>query len=86
MLLPSGIQPLFHNRIGWAHDRLKRAGLSESPRRGVWQLTEASQKFAAEHPNGFSEAEQYKLSYLNCRRTVFSDAPTCIASRLEAHP
>ena len=38
-LLPSGSQPLFKNRIGWAHDRLKRASLSESPRRGFWKLT-----------------------------------------------
>jgi restriction system protein len=63
VLLPSGIQPLFHNRMGWAHDRLKRAGLSDSPRRGVWQLTPAGRTFAANHPNGFSEDEQYKLSY-----------------------
>ena len=27
-LLPSGIQPVYKNRAGWAHDRLKRAGLS----------------------------------------------------------
>ena len=33
-LLPSGNQPTFKNRNGWAHDRLKRAGLSSSPRRG----------------------------------------------------
>jgi restriction system protein len=39
-LLPSGRQPIFKNRIGWAHDRLKRAGLSRSAKRGVWQLTE----------------------------------------------
>lgn len=33
-LLPSGTQPIYKNRAGWAHDRLKRAGLSSSPRRG----------------------------------------------------
>lgn len=26
-LLPSGAQPIYKNRAGWAHDRLKRAGL-----------------------------------------------------------
>ena len=26
-LLPSGMQPVYKNRAGWAHDRLKRAGL-----------------------------------------------------------
>ena len=61
-LLPSGIQPVYQNRIGWAHDRLKRAGLSESPRRGVWKLTEAGRAFAASHPDGFTEEEHYRLS------------------------
>ena len=28
-LLPSGVQPVYKNRAGWAHDRLKRAGLSD---------------------------------------------------------
>ena len=35
-LLPSGIQRIYKNRAGWAHDRLKRAGLSTSRRRGYW--------------------------------------------------
>ncbi len=36
-LLPSGAQRTYKNRAGWAHDRLKRAGFSVSPRRGHWQ-------------------------------------------------
>ena len=32
--LPSGAQATYKNRSGWAHNRLKRAGLSSSPRRG----------------------------------------------------
>ncbi len=43
-LLPSGRQPYYKNRIGWAHDRLKRAGLSESPKRGHWRLTEEGRR------------------------------------------
>ncbi|HBX8178610.1 TPA: hypothetical protein MIH55_23950, partial [Klebsiella pneumoniae] len=39
-LIPSG-QPVYKNRAGWAHDRLKRAGLSQSLSRGKWCLTEA---------------------------------------------
>ncbi|MBN8482500.1 MAG: restriction endonuclease [Xanthomonadales bacterium] len=45
--VPTG-QPLYNNRAGWAHDRLKRAGLSSSPKRGIWCLTEAGRKLAAE--------------------------------------
>ena len=47
-LLPSGAQPIYRNRAGWAHDRLKRAGFSSSPRRGSWQITQAGREFLAQ--------------------------------------
>jgi restriction system protein len=53
-LLPSGAQPVYKNRPGWAHDRLKRAGLSSSPRRGTWQISQSGLDFLAEHPDAFS--------------------------------
>jgi restriction system protein len=37
--VPGGTQVLFRHRTNWAHDRLKRALLSSTPRRGMWQLT-----------------------------------------------
>jgi len=54
--LPSGIQPVYKNRAGWAHDRLKRAGYSTSPRRGYWQLTQAGREFSISHPAPLSDA------------------------------
>lgn len=48
-LLASGAQTVVKNRIGWAHDRLKRAGLSESPRRGFWRLTAKGREYATAH-------------------------------------
>lgn len=45
-MLPSGMQSRFSNRVGWAHDRLKRAGLSGSPERGFWRLTPQGQEMA----------------------------------------
>ncbi|MBM4360041.1 MAG: restriction endonuclease, partial [Deltaproteobacteria bacterium] len=45
-----GAQAKYKNRIGWAHDRLKRAGLSTCPRRGSWCLTEAGFAYVATHP------------------------------------
>jgi restriction system protein len=39
-LIPSGTQPLLHNRAGWAKTYLLKAGLLESPRRGVIYITE----------------------------------------------
>jgi len=49
-LLPSGMQPVFNNRIGWARTFLKQAGLLESPRRGTFKISAAGQKLLAEKP------------------------------------
>ncbi len=38
-LLPSGKQPLFDNRVGWANTYLKKAGLLQSEKRGFVQIT-----------------------------------------------
>ncbi|MCK9488032.1 MAG: restriction endonuclease [Xanthomonadales bacterium] len=68
LTVPTG-QPLYNNRAGWAHDRLKRAGLSSSPKRGLWMLTEAGQDFVRRNPAALS-AEQIKeiaRSYLDVR-------------------
>jgi restriction system protein len=54
-LLPSGVQTVYKNRAGWAHDRLKRSGLSASLRRGFWQLTAAGRDFAAANPTPLRE-------------------------------
>jgi hypothetical protein len=45
-ILPSGIHPVYKNRPGWAHDRLKRVGYSASPRRGSWKLTQTGEECA----------------------------------------
>jgi len=39
-LLPSGQQKIFDNRVGWARTYLKKAGLLDSPKRGVFVITE----------------------------------------------
>ncbi len=39
-LLPSGQQEIFDNRVGWARTYLKKAGLIDSPKRGVFVITE----------------------------------------------
>ena len=38
-LLPSGSQPVFNNRVGWARTYLKQAGLLESPKRGFFKIS-----------------------------------------------
>ena len=49
-LLPSGQQPLFTNRVGWARTYLKHAGLLGSPRRGVLKITQRGHELLAENP------------------------------------
>lgn len=48
-ILPSGASAVYRNRVGWAHDRLKRAGYSASPRRGYWQLTAEGRAYLTVH-------------------------------------
>jgi restriction system protein len=68
-LLPSGAQPIYKNRAGWAHDRLKRAGLSSSPRRGFWKITSEGIAFAATHPAPFPAdlAEKLAMGYVGVK-------------------
>ncbi|MGH9908691.1 MAG: restriction endonuclease [Pyrinomonadaceae bacterium] len=48
--LPSGQQPVFINRIGWARSYLKKAGLLDNPRRGYFQITSRGQELLKESP------------------------------------
>jgi len=56
-LLPSGNQPVYENRIGWARDRLRRAEYMTSPSRGLWQITDAGRAFIAAHKRPLTEEE-----------------------------
>jgi restriction system protein len=47
-MLPSGRQATFANRVAWALGYLKQAALAESPRRGVYRLTDRGRTVLAE--------------------------------------
>lgn len=81
-LLPSGAQPIYKNRAGWAHDRLKRAGLSSSPRRGFWQITEQGRAFAGQHPAPLSpeETERLALGFIDVRLKLASPSQPAITT------
>jgi len=49
-LLPSGQQPIIHNRIGWARTYMKKAGLVTYPKRGYTKITDRGLKVLAENP------------------------------------
>ena len=49
-LLPSGRQTYFANRVGWARTYLKKAGLIESPSKGVFCITPEGLRVLQEDP------------------------------------
>lgn len=49
-LLPSGSQPIFENRVGWARTYLKKALLLEPVRRGLFQITERGMTILTKKP------------------------------------
>ncbi len=60
--IPSG-QSVYKNRAGWAHDRLKRDGLSSSPSRGTWRLTDKGVEYARYHAAGLPAEEVTRLAF-----------------------
>jgi restriction system protein len=65
ILVPSGGQPVYKNRIGWAHDSLKRVGWSSSPKYGIWRLTFEGVAAKQSHPRGFTAEELREISRAN---------------------
>ena len=49
-LLPSGQQPIFRNRIGWASTYMKKAGLLISPKRAHLKISEKGIELLKENP------------------------------------
>lgn len=84
-LLPSGAQPIYKNRAGWAHDRLKRAGLSKSPRRGFWRLTDKGISFAASHDSPLTpeEVERVATEFMDVRLRPQSSAEAPVFEETE---
>lgn len=84
VMLPSGTQPVYKNRAGWAHDRLKRAGLSTSPRRGFWQLTEQGRAYVAQHPLQIplAEIERLAIGFMDVRLKAPSSGDPLASSSL----
>ena len=49
-LLPSGQQPIFRNRLGWARTYLKKAGLLTSPKRAHFKISDSGLALLKENP------------------------------------
>jgi restriction system protein len=50
-LLPSGQQPIFYNRVGWARTYLKKAKLIDDPRRGHFRITNRGKEVLRRNPD-----------------------------------
>ena len=83
--LPSGTQTVFANRVGWAKTYLLKAGLVQSPRRGVVRLTKRGRQVLEERPERvdtgflerFAEFREFRSRQRNGRTTADTadDAP-----------
>lgn len=49
-LLPSGKQPVFDNRVGWASTYLKKAGVIETPKRALYRITDRGRGVLEKNP------------------------------------
>lgn len=49
-MLPSGVQPTFVNRVGWAATYMRKAGLLESTRRGYIRITQRGKELLDKKP------------------------------------
>lgn len=78
-LLPSGQQPVFYNRVGWARTYLKKAGLVEDPRRGYFQITEKGRLVLEENPPKIDMKYLKRFpEYIEFRQTVRETADKVI--------
>jgi restriction system protein len=80
-LLPSGSYPVYKSRIGWAHDRLKRDGLSTSRRRGFWQITDKGIAYVRANPS-LPANELKRLAYPKSHSTADAgqDRPDAVSA------
>ena len=59
LLLPSGRQTVFKNRVAWAKTYLKKAGLIDSPARATIEITDAGRQVLKDNP------DKIDIAYLN---------------------
>jgi restriction system protein len=55
-LLPSGKQRIFHNRIGWARTYLKKAGLLDPVKLGVFKITNTGSQLLKTSPPAINKS------------------------------
>jgi restriction system protein len=73
-LLPSGQQPIFYNRVGWARTYLKKAGLLDDPKRGYFQITQRGREVLSKNPQRIDMKFLRQFpEYIEFRETTHED-------------
>lgn len=72
VLMPSGSGPVFDGRVGWTRTYLKKAGLIQSPSRGVFALTSAGKQVLSENPSVIDNS--YLRRFESFRRFISPNA------------
>ena len=75
-LLPSGVEPIFFNRVGWAKTYLKKSGLLEYPKRGFFKIKDRGYQVLEEDPDkiDMKYLEQFP-EYIEFRQTKRKPEP-----------
>lgn len=85
--LPSGTSTVIGNRVGWARTYMKKAGLLESPRRGVFRIAERGTQVLTTKPKRIDVKflDQFP-EFVEFRTVRADDEPTNSASESAAIP
>ena len=75
-LLPSGQQPIFDNRVGWANTYMKKAGLIQSEKRGYLQITDRGKKVLKSNPDNINVKFLRQFESFNDFHKVNKDGST----------
>lgn len=88
LMLPSGQQAVFTNRVAWAKAYLKKAGLIQSPKRGTLQLTADGKKVLVEKPDRINIRYLRRFESFEKFRSVttVSETPAAIGEAVTATP
>jgi restriction system protein len=86
-LLPSGRQPRFQNRVGWARTYMAKAQLLESPMRGTFCITERGQEVLSQnHSSITSKFLERFPEFIAFRSTPYGNSSSSVKTGLDAGP
>ena len=80
LLLPSGEQTVFTNRVAWAKAHFKKAGLLASPKRGALRITDVGKKTLAGKPAKINQRflRQFEGYYGHQQKVTSTEAQSAL--------